>query len=268
MFSDLLYVQYVNRTYQRSGTLWEGSFRSCLAHDETYMFSCKCYIELNRVQAGMVARPADYRWSNYRSKAQGAPETLVQHHVFYEALGFDADQRQSAYRELFRYQLDPGVVDAIRQATNVNYALGDTRSTAHITEMLGPSYPAYPARRGKGQSPVLLPPTNTLLEKLKRSQDNPADRNDKPKHPFPLRCDEAANSANDSGETGLDIKPGTNEYDRTVEVAFARGNVNTTIPYGEPTSDAGDNAHSKAPNAVLCGNLRALASKFSVAAPC
>ncbi|WP_231570231.1 transposase, partial [Pseudomonas fulva] len=24
------YVQYINRTYRRSGTLWEGRFRSCL----------------------------------------------------------------------------------------------------------------------------------------------------------------------------------------------------------------------------------------------
>ena len=57
------YVQYVNRTYQRSGTLWEGRFRSCLTQDETYLLACQRYIELNPVRAGMVAHPADYRWS-------------------------------------------------------------------------------------------------------------------------------------------------------------------------------------------------------------
>ena len=48
------YVQYVNRTYLRSGTLWEGRFRSCLIQDEIYLLGCQRYIELNPVRAGMV----------------------------------------------------------------------------------------------------------------------------------------------------------------------------------------------------------------------
>lgn len=45
--------------------------------------------------------------------------------------------RRPIYRELFRYQLEPKVVDAIREAANGNDALGDTRIVADITEMLG-----------------------------------------------------------------------------------------------------------------------------------
>jgi putative transposase len=55
------YVQYVNRTYRRSGTLWEGRFRSCLTQQETYLLACQRYIELNPVRAGMVTHPAEYR---------------------------------------------------------------------------------------------------------------------------------------------------------------------------------------------------------------
>ncbi len=65
------YVQYVNCTYRRSGTLWEGRFRSCLTQDEIYLLSCMRYIELNPVRAGMVAHPGEYRWSSYRANAQG-----------------------------------------------------------------------------------------------------------------------------------------------------------------------------------------------------
>lgn len=54
------YVQYINRTYRRSGTLWEGRFRSCLTQDETYLLACQRYIELNPVRAAMVAHPAEY----------------------------------------------------------------------------------------------------------------------------------------------------------------------------------------------------------------
>src|SRR5438105_2497922 len=60
------YVQYVNRSYRRSGTLWEGRFRSCLTQEETYVLACYRYIELNPVRAQMARHPREYRWSSYR----------------------------------------------------------------------------------------------------------------------------------------------------------------------------------------------------------
>jgi len=131
------YVQYVNRTYLRSGTLWEGRFRSCLTQEESYLFACMRYIELNPVRANMVAHPGEYRWSSYRANAQGDADALLTAHALYLALGTDAERRQVAYRELFRHHLDPGVVDAIRQATNGNFALGDPRFAADISQALG-----------------------------------------------------------------------------------------------------------------------------------
>ena len=81
------YVQYVNRTYRRSGTLWEGRFRSCLTHEEDYVLRCCRYIELNPVRANMVEHPAAYLWSSYRANAQGEPSTLLTPHPHYRALG-------------------------------------------------------------------------------------------------------------------------------------------------------------------------------------
>ena len=118
------YVQYVNRSYRRSGTLWEGRFRSCLGQEERYLLGCYRYIELNPVRAGMVEHPAEYRWSSYATNAQGEPSTLVTPHPLYTAMGTDANARPVMYRELFRHQLDPGLIDEIRAATNGNYALG------------------------------------------------------------------------------------------------------------------------------------------------
>jgi len=144
------YAQYVNRTYQRSGTLWEGRFRSCLIHDETYLLACQRYIELNPVRAGMVSHPADYRWSSYRANAQGETDTLVKPHSLYEALGLDDASRQVAYRELFRYELEPGLVDAVRRATNGNFALGNERFAAQVSAALGrrvlPGKPGRPRK--------------------------------------------------------------------------------------------------------------------------
>ncbi len=131
------YVQYVNRTYRRSGTLWEGRFRSCLTQEESYLLACQRYIELNPVRAGMVPHPAEYRWSSYRANAQGEASSLLTPHPLYLALGADAKARQQAYRELFRDELEPGLVDAIRQATNGNFALGDSRFGDQIALALG-----------------------------------------------------------------------------------------------------------------------------------
>jgi len=141
------YVQYTNRTYRRSGTLWEGRFRSCLTQEESYVLSCYRYIELNPVRADMVSHPAEYRWSSYRTNAQGEVSPLVQPKKQYELLGSDIPTRQSTYRELFRYHLDPGFVDEIRSATNGNYALGSARFKAQVSAALGRR--AMPGKSGR-----------------------------------------------------------------------------------------------------------------------
>jgi len=65
------YVQYINRRYKRTGTLWEGRYRSCPIQAETYLLACQRYIELNPVRANIASHPAEYRWSSYRINAQG-----------------------------------------------------------------------------------------------------------------------------------------------------------------------------------------------------
>lgn len=146
------YVQYINRGYRRSGSLWEGRFRSSLTQEEGYLLACHRYIELNPVRAAMVAHPGDYRWSSYRSNAQGEANPLLTPHPRYLAMGEDAVARQQAYRELFRSELAPGVVDCIRQATNGNFALGDTRFAEQIEQALGRR-----AQPGKSGRPRKLP---------------------------------------------------------------------------------------------------------------
>jgi putative transposase len=146
------YVQYFNKTYRRSGTLWEGRYRSCPTQAETYLLACQRYIELNPVRAAMVEHPADHRWSSYRANAQGEADPLITAHEIYQALGQDSSSRQLAYRELFRYELEPGLVDHIRQATNGNYALGGTLFGAQIETAL--KQRAMPGKAGRPRKAV------------------------------------------------------------------------------------------------------------------
>ena len=94
------YVQYVNHTYKRSGTLWEGRHKASLVATDDYLLVCQRYIELNPVRAGMVQHPADYPWSSYRHHAEGRTDPLVRSHANYEALGATPEARQAAYREI------------------------------------------------------------------------------------------------------------------------------------------------------------------------
>ena len=79
----LRYVQYINRTYSRSGTLWEGRFKSCITQEDNYVLSCYRYIELNPVRANMVEHPAEYSWSSYRTNAQQEPNRMISPHRAY-----------------------------------------------------------------------------------------------------------------------------------------------------------------------------------------
>ena len=137
------YVQYFNRVYQRSGTLWEGRYRSCPIQEEDYLLACQRYIELNPVGAKMAEHPADYRWSSYRANAQGESDALITAHGLYCALGQNEEDRQISYRELFRHELEPGLADEIRMATNGNFVLGGagTRLSATGRNLAGRKLP-------------------------------------------------------------------------------------------------------------------------------
>lgn len=121
------YVQYINRTHRRSGTLWEGRFKSCLVQTETYVLLCYRYIELNPVRAKMTRHPGGYKWSSYLANAEGHLDPLLKPHDAYLRLGQSAQDRLSFYQDLFQNPLSDERIRAIRGATNGNYALGDHR---------------------------------------------------------------------------------------------------------------------------------------------
>lgn len=144
-------MQYINRTYRRSGTLWEGRFRSCLAQEEDYVLACYRYVELNPVRACMVDHPADYPWSSYAVNGQGRPCAFVTPHPLYLALGDSPEQRQVRYRGLFKHHLEPQLIEEIRDATNGGFVLGSERFQREIAAALNRRVvrgePGRPSRR-------------------------------------------------------------------------------------------------------------------------
>ena len=95
------YVRYFNFTYRRTGTLWEGRFKSCVVDVENYLLICQRYIELNPVRAGIVESPADYKWSSYTANGLGHKIKLQTPHLTYSELGSTIFERAKQYRALF-----------------------------------------------------------------------------------------------------------------------------------------------------------------------
>jgi putative transposase len=112
------YVKYFNRQHGRSGTLWEGRYRSCIVESAQYVLSCYRYIELNPVRAEMVDQALEYSWSSHAANLGVATDVLAAPHPEYLALAENSLGRYAAYRRLFDETLSDSVVTAIRDATN------------------------------------------------------------------------------------------------------------------------------------------------------
>lgn len=149
------YVQCVNRERQRTGTLWDGRFKSCLVESETYLLRCHRYIEANPVRAGMVGDPSHYPWSSFSSNALGLPSPSLFPHPIYRALGNDDRARRVAYRALFDGRDDRDIND-IRSALRTGAPLGTPSFLAQLALRGFRIQPGQSGRppQNRGQTPV------------------------------------------------------------------------------------------------------------------
>ena len=141
------YVTYINQSYDKSGTLWEGRHKGCIIDSERYLLSCMRYIELNPVRAGMVKRPIDYPWSSFAANGAGRSDPVITQHMLYQALGRNEAERNYAYRELFGNAVDPSQVHDIRAAVQTGTPLGNAHFREQIERAL--EQKVGQARRGR-----------------------------------------------------------------------------------------------------------------------
>ena len=131
------YVQYINYTYRRCGTLWESRHKSSLVQVDDYLFTCYRYIEMNPVRAHIVNHPGDYPWSSYRHHAYGEANPIIQDHSLYLRLDNNQDTRLTCYRDLFATEMGIEMLHEIRKAINFSMPLGNERFRDEIEEALG-----------------------------------------------------------------------------------------------------------------------------------
>jgi putative transposase len=127
------YVRYFNDRHERTGTLWEGRFRSCLVESAEYVLACYRYIELNPVRASIVSRPDAYSWSSHGANTGTYPDPTVKPHAEFTALSIRAAELSTAYKNLFEQPFDDALLKTIRDATNGGYPLASDTFKARIS---------------------------------------------------------------------------------------------------------------------------------------
>ena len=110
------YVQYINKEYRRTGTLWESRHKASMVDQDNYLLTCMRYIELNPVRANIVGHPGDYRWSSYRCNANYEDNKIICCHGLYESLGKNLELRTQAYRSLFDNDIAKYDINLIRKS--------------------------------------------------------------------------------------------------------------------------------------------------------
>ena len=126
------YVRYFNRRQDRSGTLWEGRYRSTLIQAERHLLACMVYLDLNPVRAGIAAEPGDYPWSSHSHYAGKSADRLLTPHPLYWELGNTPFSRDSAYVDLVRSGVDPDQQRALTDSALRGWALGEPDYVADL----------------------------------------------------------------------------------------------------------------------------------------
>ncbi|MCU0633585.1 MAG: transposase [Gemmatimonadaceae bacterium] len=130
------YVRYFNARHGRTGTLWEGRFKSALIDSSRYLLACSRYIDLNPVRAGLVRAPGDYPWSSYRRLGLTEDDPVVTPHAEYAALARTRNEQARRYRHLCHIALSGDADDQIRRATRSGAAAGSAEFTRAVARSL------------------------------------------------------------------------------------------------------------------------------------
>ena len=126
------YVRYFNDVQGRTGTLWEGRYKSTLIQTDRYLLACMAYIDLNPVRAGMVAQAADYPWSSHGHYIGRSADKLVTPHALTWTLGNTPFAREAAYAELVQSGVNPVQQLALTAATLRGWAFGEPDFVADL----------------------------------------------------------------------------------------------------------------------------------------
>lgn len=154
------YVRYFNDLHGRSGTLWEGRYKSCLVQPEQYLMSCYRYIDLHPVRNGMVKNPEEYNWSSAAAYIRGVTDRLVNEHSVYSAFVGESNERQQKYKKFLSQGVPKKEAELIKKTVDKSGVLGSESFMFEMEKLLGrrlrPRKPGRP-RQCEGKKLIMSP---------------------------------------------------------------------------------------------------------------
>lgn len=141
------YTRYINYVEQRSGTAWNGRYKSSPIETDAYLMACCRYVELNPVRAGMVGSPGQYRWSSYAHRLNSSTDPWLDEHSLFTTLGATSAERADRYRAWVSASIPDGELDLIRAAAQRGQITGRGRFIEEAEQRVGRPVPS----RGRGR---------------------------------------------------------------------------------------------------------------------
>lgn len=126
------YVRYFNNRHGRSGTLWEGRYRSTVLEAPAYLLPCMVVVETQPVVEGLAVLPQDYPWSSYAHNAGLQQDSLVRSHAQYWALANTPFAREAAYQRTVEHGVSAAVAEEVLAAASKGWALGSPDFVAQL----------------------------------------------------------------------------------------------------------------------------------------
>jgi putative transposase len=128
------YVRWFNDRHARTGTLWEGRYRSTVVQAERWLLPCMVSIDLNPVRAGLVPEASAYRWSSHAHYVGVRGDRSISPPPQYWALGNTPFAREAAYAERVAAGIKAADQAVITESLLQGWAAGDPRFLARLQE--------------------------------------------------------------------------------------------------------------------------------------
>lgn len=148
------YVRHFNLTQSRTGTLWEGRYKSNLIQAERHLLACMAYLDLNPVRAGLVHEPAAYPWSSHAHYSGRSLDRLLTPHPLYWELGNTPFSREAAYKALVEAGIPPQEQAALTNSALRGWALGEPDYVADLQKRTQRRLARLKAGRPSNMSPI------------------------------------------------------------------------------------------------------------------
>ncbi|MEA3354517.1 MAG: SapC family protein [Campylobacterota bacterium] len=167
------YVGYYNKKYNRTGTLWEGRYKSSLIEDTVYLFEVMKYIESLPVYENVTSNAQDYKYSSIHKNLFNKKDSVVTYHQLYKKLGYTQQDRIEKYGEIFNKAIDQEIYHFIKNSLDKQHVTGSKQYIENIERLVGMTLSSKKRGRPKKETQTKdkkMYKNLTVLDKTKHSE--------------------------------------------------------------------------------------------------